>query len=61
MADQFVLDQSTEDIQKEFIFTQKKYVMTTDSNNTNYSQNQVIMDLANLANSGSYINFLQST
>ena len=60
MADQFVLDQSTEDIQKEFIFTQKKYVMTTDSNNTNYSQNQVIMDLANLANSGSYINFLQS-
>ena len=60
MADQFVLQQSIEDNQHDFLFTKKQWIATTDSNSGNYNQGQVIFDLSNIANSGQYINFLES-
>ena len=60
MSDQYVLKSSIEDNNQEFLFTKKNFVFQPDSNAGSYSNNQIIFNLDNIANTSQYINFLES-
>jgi hypothetical protein len=59
MADEYALHQSMMPQDNDFIAQNLQYVYITDSNSSSYNQ-QIIFDLAGLANNSRYLDALQS-